>query len=250
MKGSAHIFLSLLTGCVILAPLTGVLHWTWVPVILAGIFFGSIAPDIDKGKGSAIFHSAIPGAKGRRFFITPVIGYFLYYFCYKPLSVLFRGIFGEKILPKQGHRELPHSPIGIVCISLLFTFWVWLICCLLSYVPYLGFLRGNLLIWVFGAAFFLGCLLHLIEDTCDNAGIHYLYPFRFRRVRGTLRAGDIRMKIFAAVLVIAAVLLFTGFYTGHPPGYYALSASVLVPACLWLIFLAASGVPAKKGNWE
>lgn len=248
MKGSAHIVLSLLTGFVILAPLIGIIHWSFAVVMLLGIFFGSIAPDVDKGKGSAIFHSEIPGAKGKKFFLTPVIGYFLYYFCYKPLSIIFIGVFGEKILPKQGHREMPHSPIGIVAISILFTFWVWLFCYALSYIPYLEFLRGSILIWVFGAGFFIGCFLHLLEDTCDNSGIHYLYPFRFRRVRGTVAGDgtDVRPKIFSAVLILVAAALFAGFYLKSIEEQYAVFSAVFVPACLWIIFLKIAGVPAKK----
>lgn len=252
MKGSAHILLSLLTGLVVLAPIAGLIHWSWSVVILLGIFFGSIAPDVDKGRDSAIFHSAIPGAKGRRFFLTPVFGYFLYIFCYKPLSMIFVGIFGQKILPKQGHRELPHSPIGVICMSVLLTFWLRFICDALSYLPYLEFLRDNILIWIFGAVFLLGCFLHLLEDTCDNSGIHYLYPFRFHRVRGTVvgDGSDVRPKMFAAVLAVVAVVVFLGFYLGNISVGYAHWAAFLMPAALWVIFLKISGVPAKKVVWE
>ena len=233
MKGSTHILLSVLTGLVILAPVAGLIHWSWSVIILLGIFFGSLAPDVDKGRDSAIFHSSIPGAKGRRFFLTPVIGYFIYIFCYKPLSIIFLGIFGRKILPKQGHRELPHSPIGIICMSL-------------------EFLRNNTLIWVFGAAFLIGCFLHLLEDTCDNSGIHYLYPFRFRRVRGTVvgDGSDLRPKMFAVVLLIVAVVVFVGFFTGSISAEYAKWTAFLLPAALWIVFLKISGVPAKKVAWE
>lgn len=75
-----------------------------------------------------------------------MIGYFLYLFCYKPLSIIFVGIFGQKIFPKQGHRELPHSPIGIVCMSALLTLWLWLFCYALSFIPHLEFLRDSTLI--------------------------------------------------------------------------------------------------------
>ena len=252
MKGSTHILLSLLTGFVILAPVAGLIHWSWSLVILLGIFFGSIAPDVDKGRDSAIFHSAIPGAKGRRFFLTPVIGYFLYIFCYKPLSIIFVGIFGSKILPKQGHRELPHSPIGVVCMSALLTLWLWLFCYALSYIPHLEFFRDNILIWIFGAAFLLGCFLHLLEDTCDNSGIHYRYPVRYRRVRGTVvgDGSDVRPKLFAAALAVVAVVVFFGFFLGQISATYAVWAAFLVPASLWIVFLKISGVPAKKVAWE
>lgn len=252
MKGSTHIILSLLTGLVILAPLVGLVSPVIAVIILLGIFFGSIAPDVDKGRGSAIFHSTLPGGKGHRFPLTPLVGYTIYYLCYKPLSIIFVGIFSRKILPKQGHRELPHSPIGVIGISLLLTLWIWIICYGLSMLPYLAFLRDNPLIWVFGGAFLLGCFLHLIEDTCDNSGIHYLYPFRFRRIRGTVEDGgtDIRPKLYAVLLLITAVILLIGFYLGHIASQYAASAAVLVPAALWIIFLKIGGVPAKKVSWE
>ena len=230
MKGSTHILLSVLTGLVILAPVAGLIHWSWSVIILLGIFFGSLAPDVDKGRDSAIFHSS----------------------CYKPLSIIFLGIFGRKILPKQGHRELPHSPIGIICMSALLTLWLWIFCYVLSYIPYMEFLRNNTLIWVFGAAFLIGCFLHLLEDTCDNSGIHYLYPFRFRRVRGTVvgDGSDLRPKMFAVVLLVVAVVVFIGFFTGSISAEYAKWTAFLLPAALWIVFLKISGVPAKKVAWE
>jgi hypothetical protein len=252
MKSSIHVLLSLLTGLVILSPIAGFTHWLWLIIILLGIFFGSIAPDMDRGRDSAIFHTTIPGAKGRKFFLTPIMGYFLYFFCYKPLVIIFVNIFGQKIFPKQGHRELPHSPIGIVCMSALLTFWLWFFCNALSYEPHAEFLRNNILIWIFGTAFLLGCFLHLLEDTCDNSGIHYLYPFRFRRIRGTIvgDGSDLRPKMFVIVLIIVAIAMFFGFFTEKIPTNYAKLAAFLIPAALWTIFLKISGVPAKKIAWE
>jgi membrane-bound metal-dependent hydrolase YbcI (DUF457 family) len=244
--------LSLLTGLVILIPIAGLIHWSWLVTVLFGIFFGSIAPDVDKNRNSAIFHAAIPGAKGRRFFLTPVIGYFLYFFCYKPLAIIFVSIFGQKIFPKRGHRELPHSPIGIVCISTLLTIWLWLISHVLSYIPYFEVLQDNTLILIFGTTFFLGCFLHLLEDTCDNAGIHYLYPFRFRRIRGTIVGNkfDIRPIMFAITLIVVTVVMFFGFCTKKIPIDNAKWIAFFVPTVLWIIFLKISGVPAKKIIWE
>jgi len=252
MKGITHITLTMATMLVILAPLTySLLTLESIPavlILLLGTFFGSLTPDIDKGKEAAIYHSEIPGAGGRKFHLTPVFGYALYYTCYKPLQFLFLILFGKKIYAINGHRELPHSPIGIFLISALVTFYIWLICFALSFVPYLYFLYNNSLIYVFGSAFLLGCFLHLLEDTCDNSGIHYFYPFCFSRLRGRVKGDgtDARPKIFVVILLIAAVVLIALSLTGIIPAELVYPTTLMVPIVLWVIFLKASGVPAKK----
>ena len=59
MKGITHIILTLATMLVILAPLTlSLLTWESIPavlILLLGAFFGSLTPDIDKGKEAAIY---------------------------------------------------------------------------------------------------------------------------------------------------------------------------------------------------
>jgi len=252
MKGITHITLTMATMLVILAPLTNTLltleSIPSVLILLLGAFFGSLTPDIDKGKEAAIYHAEIPGARGKKFHLTPVFGYTLYYTCYKPLQILFRIIFGTKIYAIHGHRELPHSPIGVFLISALVTFYIWLICFALSFVPYLDFLYNNSLIYVFGSAFLLGCFLHLLEDTCDNSGIHYFYPFSFSRLRGRIRGDgtDVQPKIFTVILLIAAVFLVIFSLTGTIPAGLVFPTTLMVPIVLWIIFLRASGVPAKK----
>mgnify|MGYP000850977014 CR=1 FL=1 len=256
MKGIFHIILTMLTVLLILAPQTNFLltleSLPAVLLLLLGAFIGSLTPDIDKGKGAAIYHSEIPGAGGKKFHLTPMFGYSIYYTCYKPLQLIFRIIFGKKIYAIHGHRELPHSPIGILLISVLLTLYIWLICFALSFVPYLAFLNNNYLIYLFGAAFLLGCFLHLIEDTCDNSGIHYFYPFSFSRLRGTIKGDgtDINPTVYAVILLFAAVIIFSLTILGFIPAQFAYPLSLLVPIVLWVIFLRVSGVPAKKAIRE
>lgn len=261
MKGLTHIILSMSTLLLILAPSAGKLInpdigypeiILGIVLLLIGVFIGSITPDIDKGSNSAIFHSQIPGAKGKKFILTPVFGFIINYACYKPIRFVFRIIFGKKIYAKSGHRELPHSPIGVVLISALLTLYIWLVCFALSYIPALSFLYNNVFVFVFGAAFLLGCILHLIEDTCDFAGIHYLYPFVFARVRGKLKGDgeESRPRVYALVLLAAAVVLAALSIFGVLPAQYSVIVSILAPVFLWLIFLKASGVPSKKSVRE
>ena len=252
MKGITHITLTIATMLVILAPLSNtLLTLESIPAVLIlflGTFFGSLTPDIDKGKEAAIYHSEIPGARGRKFHLTPVFGYALYYTCYKPLQVIFRIIFGKKIYAIHGHRELPHSPIGILFISAMLTAYIWLICFALSFLPYLGFLYNPALIFLFGIGFLLGCFLHLVEDTCDNSGIHYFYPFSFSRLRGTVRSDgtDKRPVIFAVILLFAAVILFSLTILRLIPQEFSGALAVIIPIILWILILKASGVPARK----
>lgn len=256
MKGSTHLVLSLSTALLIASPF--ILQLTTLPRILgiilffAGVFFGALAPDIDKGTAAAIYHSSIPGAKGKRFFLTPVFGFIINWLCYRPIRAVFHLFFGDRIYAKQGHRELPHSPIGVVLISLLLTFWIWLVCFGLSFIPALAGVRSSPFIFLFGLSFLLGCVLHLIEDTCDNAGIHYFYPFSFRRLRGKLRGDgtDVRPRVYAVLFIAAAAALFYVFFAGIAPQQYMLPAGFGSAALLWIIFLLCSGVPAKKREFQ
>lgn len=266
MKGSTHILLTLATTLLVLAPF--VPRLTAIPAILAcilfmlGAFFGSVTPDVDMGKGSAIFHAEIPGAKGKKFILTPIFGHTINILCYKPVRAVFHLIFGDKIYAKQGHRELPHSPIGIIFMSALLTLYIWLVCFGLSFIPGLEMIRNNIFIFIFGVAFLFGCFMHLIEDTCDIAGIHYLYPFSFRRIRGKLLGDgtDKRPRAYAAILVLGAIALAVVNVLIFPtlslpllenislPENIFMHSGVFASAILWIIFLLASGVPAKKQN--
>ena len=252
MKGITHITLTMLTALVILAPLTNfLLTLAALPAVIflfLGTFLGSLTPDIDKGKEAAIYHAEIPGAGGKKFHLTPIFGYVINYACYKPIHFVFRLIFGKKIYAIHGHRELPHSPIGILFISAMLTAYIWFICFALSFLPYLGFLYNPALIFLFGIGFLLGCFLHLVEDTCDNSGIHYFYPFSFSRLRGTVRSDgtDKRPAVFAVILLFAAVILFSLTILRLIPQEFSGALAVIVPIILWILILKASGVPARK----
>ena len=130
--------------------------------------------------------------------------------------------------------------------SVLLTFYIWLVCFALSFIPGLSLLANNPLIFVFGTSFFFGCLMHLVEDTCDIAGVHYFYPFVFRRLRGKLLGDgtDTRPRVYTAILLIAAVILCAASFIF---GTFAVSG-ILTAVVLWIIFLLVSGVPAKKQN--
>lgn len=252
MKGIAHLTLSLATLLTVLAPFApdffNIESIPYLIIVLLAAFIGCLTPDIDAGRCSAIFHSHIPGAKGKRLIITPFFGYLICYSCYYPIRKLFVRIFGDKIYAKAGHRELPHSPIGCLCISVLLTAYIWIICALLSFIPPLASLFNNSLIYVFGCTFFLGCLLHLIEDTCDNSGIHYLYPFSFSRLRGELlgNSTDIKPWVYAAILFCTAGGLITAAFTGLIPETGKYISAIIAPCILWALFLRVSGCPAQK----
>ncbi|HJJ48506.1 MAG TPA: metal-dependent hydrolase [Methanocorpusculum sp.] len=253
MKGATHILLTLLTLAAVLAPFAPdyMEHIETIPFLIVtflAVFFGSITPDIDAGRGSAIFHSHIPGAKGKRFILTPVFGYGLCYTCYYPVRKIFHLIFGDKIYAKAGHRELPHSPLGCLCISALLTLYIWLIFAALSFIPPMSFLFNHPLIYGFGIAFFAGCLLHLIEDSCDNSGVHWFYPFSFTRLRGTLRGDgtDIKPRVYAVIMLCVAAGIITASFTGLIPENSRIIAAIFIPGLLWIIFLRLSGCPAKK----
>lgn len=104
----------------------------------------------------------------------------------------------------------------------------------------------------FGCAFFAGCILHLIEDTCTPAGVAWLYPFSRRRVAGRIRNQglfEVRPAAFAIVLTIAAAGMFIApFVTDIPIGKLGFFASIAAPA-LWLLFMLTSRVRPEPRRW-
>ena len=51
---------------------------------------------------------------------------------------------------------------------------------------------------------------------------------------------------FVVILLIAAVVLVTLSLTGIIPAELIYPTTLMVPIVIWVIFLKASGVPAKK----
>ncbi|WP_332450718.1 metal-dependent hydrolase [Methanoculleus sp.] len=246
MRGDQHVSLSLATAGLFIAPSLTVLDPVLSAVLLFGVFIGSLAPDADAAD-AAIFNGRIGGVKGKRgqllngfAVVLPIFGYTIRYLIYYPLSLIFSLLLRKSY--QHRHRGLLHSFSGVGLTSLILSGYLALI------LTWLGWPLA--LLPLFGCAFFAGCVLHLVEDTCTPAGVAWLYPFSRRRVAGRVRTqGDLEVRplVFTIVLLLAAVGVFIApFVTPVAPDDLRLLTLVGTPL-LWLLFMLICRV---KRQWR
>jgi len=89
----------------------------------------------------------------------------------KPISFLINLFFS--------HRGIFHSPFLLILISMLIVI-------------------TNLEI---AAAFFIGCLSHLVLDSLTPEGVMFFYPFSKRRTKGFIRTGSLFENILFILLL-------------------------------------------------
>ena len=245
MRGDQHVSLSLATAALLIAPWATAIDAAAIAVLLFGTFVGSLAPDAD-AVDAAIFNGRIAGAKGKRgqvvngfAVVLPIFGYTIRYLIYYPLSLVFMLILRKSY--RHRHRGLLHSFPGVGLTTLVLCGYLALI------LTWLG--SSLALLPAFGCAFFAGCVLHLVEDTCTPAGVAWLYPFSKRRVAGRVRAQgflEVRPAAFAIVLVIAAAGMFVApFVTPMSVEELGCLALVAAPA-LWLLFMLVSRIRPEQ----
>lgn len=236
MRGDQHIYISLATAGLIIAPWVTVLDPILFVVLLFGVFVGSLAPDADIA-GATIFSGRVSGVRGRRGQVVnglavalPIFGYTIKYLIYYPLSLIFSLILRKNY--RHQHRGLLHSLLGVGLTSLLLSGYLALVLNLIG-------LSLELLL-AFGSAFFLGCILHLMEDTCTPSGVAWFYPFSKRRLAGRVQAWDkteIRPKGFTLMLALAAAAtLIAPVVTSATPEELKLLAPGIA-LLLWLFFM-------------
>jgi len=245
MRGDQHVYLSLTTAGLLIAPFVPVLDPALIAVLFFGVFVGSLAPDAD-AVDAAIFNGRIGGMKGKRgqvlngfAVVLPVFGYTIRYLIYYPLSLVFSLILRKSY--RHRHRGLLHSFSGVGLTSVILSGYLALI------LTWLGWSLA--LLPAFGLAFFAGCVLHLMEDACTPAGVAWLYPFSRRRMAGRVRTwGDfeVRPAAFAVVLALAAAGMFVApFVTTVSPGDLR-SLALVGTAVLWLLFMLICRVRCER----
>lgn len=245
MRGDQHVSLSLATAGLLIAPLVTTIDPVLIAVLLFGVFIGSLAPDADAAD-AAIFNGRIGGVRGKKgqilngfAVVLPIFGYTIRYLIYYPLSLIFSLILRKSY--HHRHRGLLHSLPGVGLTSLILTVYLLLIFTWLGVSP--RFLPA------FGCAFFAGCILHLMEDTCTPGGVAWLYPFSRRRIAGHVKTQgnlEVRPAAFTIVLALTTVgILIAPLVTTASPEdlwYLALAATSI----LWLFFILVSRVRPQR----
>ncbi len=231
MRGRTHLLLSILSLLVIALPLWADLPPSAWLVILAGILVGSLAPDVDAAD-SAIFHLRMLPRELRG--LLWLFGYLLRYLVYYPLSLLFWIVLSRNY--RHEHRGLLHTPVGVTLATLLITAYA----AVLSFLFLHSLSTGILLLSV---AFWSGCILHLLQDSCTPSGISWGFPLGSARLQGTIRTGDHhdpRPVVYSLVLIggIAFLYLWRGS-TFLPTTVIALP--LLIAAWFFFLVLAGTG---------
>ncbi len=241
MRGEQHALIGILSAGLVLAPWMGILAPELVLIAFGGIFLGSLAPDADS-PDAAIMH----GLRGRKGYfrrlkrhtapILPVIGTFIRYFIYFPLSAFLLVASIGKVRPH--HRGVLHSLPGISLTAITLSGYIWLTASIFGDpdpVP----------IVVFGAAFFAGCFLHLLADSTTRSGIAWLLPFSRRKLRGTVSPGsrlEKRPELLGAFLGSSTFVCLIAEPLLLVPATTVQMISGALAAGVWTLFLVCSGV--------
>ncbi|MDG6257822.1 MAG: metal-dependent hydrolase [Methanomicrobiaceae archaeon] len=241
MRGEQHALIGILSGSLALAPWISTLPPELVLIAFGGIFLGSLAPDADS-PDAAIMH----GLRSRRGYfrrlkrhtapILPLIGTFIRYFIYVPLSAILLVASIGRVRPH--HRGVLHSLPGISLTTATLIAYIWLTASVFGD-------PDPLPVAVFGAAFFAGCFLHLLADSTTRGGIAWMLPFSRRKLRGRVAPGsrlEKRPELLGAVLGASTFLCLIAEPLLAIPGTTAKMVSGMLAGGIWALFLALSGV--------
>ena len=163
MLGKYHILITLL----LVSPFIKFLNLNLSLLLLVlGLIVGSLLPDtVDANDSYLLNLKSKKPLKKFIFFILRFSGK-LTRFILRPFSLVLKLFFWKLNI---SHRGLWHSLLGILIISLS-----WFILTLIFSV----YFRNSILFFSFGI--FLGCFLHLLQDSFTVAGIKWLYPLNFK----------------------------------------------------------------------
>jgi inner membrane protein len=242
MKGEQHVIISVFSVGLFLAPWIWSWDSTWTLLVAAGVVIGSLAPDAD-APDAAILHrkggkGVIRDVRSRMGVLLPGIGYVIRYLIYLPLSAILWILSRGRIVPH--HRGLLHSVPGVLLMTLVLAGY-----CLLPVAWFDLGIEPLLLHLLCG--FFLGNLLHLLEDASTRTGICWKYPFSRAKIRGTVNTGsrwEKRPEIFGAVLGGCALVAILGQQVVEVQWGISCIASVSACIILWMAFLTWTGVHA------
>ncbi|MDD1675900.1 MAG: metal-dependent hydrolase [Methanomicrobiales archaeon] len=225
MKGVHHLSLSILSLIILTLPFYPVFSPTVWVAVFAGVFAGSLAPDVDAPDASIFHLTRIP--RPLRILLA-LFGYLLRYLVYFPLSFLFFAGLGQNY--RHQHRGLLHTPAGVTLATLLLVFYAGLLAAVLS-IPVTNLILAS------GGAFWAGCILHIVQDSCTPAGIAWRFPRSNRRVRGSIRTDsrrDIRPVLYVSILAGCLAVLY--FIPAHFPLHPSIAAPLML-AGAWVLFL-------------
>ncbi|MBI4155351.1 metal-dependent hydrolase [Candidatus Woesearchaeota archaeon] len=147
-------------------------------IFLIGLVIGSLLPDAVDAGDTYLNHIRLFKSKGiiRRTiyflsFIFPIASKITRW-TLKPLTWILKFIIPPL---KDGHRGLWHSLLGIIIISIG---WFYLSFIISKFI--------NFQLYYLAIGIFIGCFIHLLEDSFTVSGINWLYPLNLH-IRGKIK---------------------------------------------------------------
>lgn len=156
-------------------------------------------------------------------FIIPSM-YFFRYLIYKPGMFILKRIM-KKYPVKEEHRHISHSIFGVLIASIIYSFY-WLILDGVSILINLkrGVPLERILITLphydlaimAGAGFFIGTLIHLVQDSICTAKLRIFYPFGKKILSGNY---DFKDPFYERMVVLITIifLLMSGLLLAYYP---------------------------------
>lgn len=242
MLGKQHLTLSVMSAAPVLIPFLEA-YPVYVTLSLTGIAIGSLIPDVD-AKDAAVFHTDIRGLKsgpGLAFnsFIAPTLplfGYITKYLIYKPVIHLLNFTTSYRFLER--HRQFTHSILGVVTVTSITGLYLLIPLKLLSLNLFLPS--------IFLTGYFIGQILHLIQDSCTKSGIAWRQPISSTKLKGGLTTGKDNFKPLILLHLLSGLTVISAYATYNLNSTNAVKGSVTMVAVFWTLFMLVSDVKLEK----
>ncbi len=207
MLGRHHVSLSVVTVALVVLPLL-TLYPVLCLIALVGTAIGSLIPDADS-PDAAIFHQKVRGVNdllNAPAVLYPAFGYVTKYLIYKPIVKIYDSVVFTQYDIEERHRGFLHTVLGLATVTVVTGLYLTPVLYVLELLSMVG-------LAVFLAAYLLGAVLHLLQDSCTKTGIQWNFPFQSWKVRGrlttTARPEDTKIqKGFLIVLGVGAGAMF------------------------------------------
>ena len=153
------------------------------------LIIGSLIPDVD-AEQSSLKYGSVFKSKNLKIVVKSIYYAVKFLFFYPYAFIL--SLFGFDAFK---HRKSMHSIFAGIILSLIL------------YLLLIYFSLQN-----YALAFFLGFVMHLIEDASTKSGIMFFYPLKILHIKGVIKTGSListlLLDIYSAILLINMLAFF------------------------------------------
>ncbi len=215
------------------------------PVLM---FLGVMYPDTDEPKSSffrikqgnrlSIFFS------GLQLIIIYPLGWFIYWPTYFVLKKFIPNKYKNSI--QSTHRNFTHTLVGVFTSTIILSLLIFVFIYLIEKDQYnfIVFLASLLIISVVSIGFFLGTILHIIQDSYSKWGLYPFFPFNNIKICGNFSAFDNNTKETTMTVLLFIFMIFVqqivSFIVAHStsPRAAPIISLIFILSIIFIIFLA------------